>query len=246
MIGKRAGLDDTRGTLFYDFARLVKQIQPKVFIYENVPGMLAHDGGRTWDVIKSVFDSLGYTYYYRVLNSVDYGIPQERQRLFVVGFRKKVDFQFPEKVELTTTASNYLEKNNDVDPKHYLGKKGFEFVTNPAYKSRARVNADIIRTQKANQQFNWNGDFVFVPIDEIKENKPIMERAYCSNWNGQMGAVRQMTYRECLRLMGFSDSFKVVVPNVAAYRQIGNSIVVNVLENIFKEIFKVLDFDEKN
>ncbi len=247
IIGKRAGLEDTRGTLFYDFARLIKETEPRVFIYENVPGMLAHDKGKTWQVISEVFDSLGYKIYKDLLNAKDYGMPQDRKRLFVVGFKDhRVDFKFPEPIKLTTTFFDYLENNRNVDPKHYLGQKGFEFVTAPKYRNRARVNPEIIQTQKANQQFNWNGDFVFVPLEEIKDIPAIMARAYVSKWEGKEGVIRQLTYRECLRLMGFADDFKVVVPNVPAYRQAGNSIVVNVLENIFKEIMKVVDFDEED
>ena len=226
-----------------DYARLIEQIKPKVFIYENVPGMLVHNGGNTWKVILSVFESLGYTVSYSVLNAKDYGIPQDRKRLFVVGFKdKSVKFSFPEKIPLQTGMSDYLEKN--IDARHYLGKKGFEFVTNPKYRNRARVNSKIIQTEKANQQFNWNGDFVFEPLESIKKRKnkdAILDRAYISNWNGQRGAIRQLTHRECLRLMGFSDSFKIVVPNVPAYRQAGNSIVINVLEALFGQIFKAVN-----
>jgi len=242
IIGKKAGLEDVRGTLFYDYARLIKQIKPKAFVYENVPGMLVHDHGNTWKVIHSVFESLGYKVYYSILNSMDYGIPQDRKRLFVVGFKDNtVQFSFPEKKNLTTEMKDYLQKN--IEARHYLGKKGFEFVTNPKYKNRARINSKIIQTEKANQQFNWNGDFVFEPISSVekKQNKAdILNRAYVSNWNGQDGVIRQLNYRECLRLMGFSDDFKVVVPNVPAYRQAGNSIVVNVLEALFSEIFKAV------
>lgn len=242
IIGKRAGLEDVRGTLFYDYARLIKQIEPKAFVYENVPGMLVHDHGNTWKVIHSVFESLGYMISYSVLNAKDYGIPQDRKRLFVVGFKRKdIKFSFPEKIPLQTEMKDYLEK--DIEARHYLGKKGFEFVTNPKYRNRARVNSKIIQTEKANQQFNWNGDFVFEPLSSIKkrENKDaILNRAYISNWNGQQGAIRQLTHRECLRLMGFSDAFKIVVPNVPAYRQAGNSIVVNVLEALFNRIFKAV------
>lgn len=236
-IGKRKGLDDTRGTLFYDYARLIKEMQPKVFIFENVPGMLNHDSGKTWEIIKGTFMELGYKIYYQVLNAKDFGIPQDRRRLFVIGFKdKNVNFKFPKETQLKTTMFDYLEEN--VDPKHYLGKKGFEFVTNPKYKNRAKLNSPIIRTQKANQQFNWNGDFVFEKLDKEKHNKTILQRAYVGEWNNVKGVCRQLSYRECLRLMGFSDNFKIVVPNVPAYRQIGNSIVVNVLEAIVKEIIK--------
>ena len=83
------GLEDTRGTLFYDFARVVSETQPKLFIYENVKGLLNHDNGNTWQVVQDVFNSLGYTLYSQLLNSKDYGIPQHRERIFVIGFKNK-------------------------------------------------------------------------------------------------------------------------------------------------------------
>lgn len=237
IIGKKAGLEDARGTLFYEYARLVKEMQPKVFIYENVPGMLMHDKGNTWKVVKEVFESLDYNISYQILNAKDYGIPQDRRRLFVVGFKdKNVNFTFPKPTKLETTMFDYLE--DSIPTKHYLGKKGFEFVTNPHYKNRARVNREIIQTQKANQQFNWNGDFVFEPIDEIKHNQEILDRAFVGTYEGKIGVARQLTHRECMRLMGFPDNYKIVVPNVWAYRQAGNSIVVNVLEAITREVLK--------
>ena len=237
IIGKKAGLEDARGTLFYEYARLVKEMQPKVFIYENVPGMLMHDKGNTWKVIKEVFESLDYKISYQILNAKNYGIPQDRRRLFVVGFKdKNINFSFPKPIKLNTTMFDYLEK--DIPTKHYLGKKGFEFVTNPHYKNRARVNRKIIQTQKANQQFNWNGDFVFEPLDPIKHNQEILDRAFVGTYEGQVGVARQLTHRECMRLMGFPDSYKIVVPNIWAYRQAGNSIVVNVLEAITREVLK--------
>lgn len=242
-IGKRGGLEDARGTLFYDYARLIKEIQPKVFIFENVPGMLNHDNGNTWKIIRSVFESLGYKLHYDILNSIDYGIPQDRKRLFVIGFKNhSINFVFPPKVDLETTMFDYLEPS--VDPKHYLGKKGFEFVTNPKYKSRARVNRNVIQTEKANQQFNWNGDFVFEELNSKKHTPKILERAYVGNWNGKRGVCRQLSYRECMRLMGFPDSYKIVVPNVPAYRQAGNSIVVNVLEAVVSKIIRTGVFNE--
>lgn len=261
-IGKRKGLEDARGTLFYYYAKLIQDVQPKVFIYENVPGMLTHDKGKTWNTIKEVFDSLGYSCIYNdetnnkkpiILNSVDYGIPQNRKRLFVIGFKNKKyseKFVIPKKIDLKKQKKkvmfDYLEdaKKFELDSKvipsnHYLGKKGFEFVTNPCNINRARVNQNIIQTQKANQQFNWNGDFVFVPKKELnlkKNKKDILNRAYVGKYNGVEGVARQLTPRECLNLMGFSEKFKIEVPNMHMYRQAGNSIVVNVLENLVTSI----------
>lgn len=245
MMGKRGGLEDARGTLFYNYAKLIEQIQPKVFVFENVPGMINHDNGRTWDVIQNIFKELKYDIHMDILNSQDFGIPQNRNRLFVVGFKTKHEnFKFPKKIDLNgKTMFDFLEEKVAIN--HYLGKKGFEFVTNPKYSGRARLNREIIRTQKANQQFNWNGDFVFEKYDSNKHTDEIMKRAYLGKWNGEKGVIRQLTYRECYRLMGFSDSFDFTkVNNVWRYRQVGNSIVVNVLENIMLEIKKVEKFND--
>lgn len=236
MMGKRAGLEDARGTLFYEYARLVNEIKPKVFIYENVPGMINHDNGNTWKVVREIFESLGYKFYFQILNSKDYGIPQNRQRLFVVGFKNNsIEFNFPKPIQLKKTMFDFLEEK--VDFKHYLSKKGFEFVT--SHPGRAKVNEEIIRTQKANQQFNWNGDFVFEELDKKKHTKEILSRAFVGDFDGKKGVIRQLSHRECYRLMGFSDTYKIVVPNVWAYRQAGNSIVVDVLENIVEEIMRI-------
>ena len=200
--------------------------------------MLNHDKGKTWDVIKDIFTSLGYDIHFNVLNSKDYGIPQDRKRIFVIGFKESRNFKFPEPIKLDKTMFDFL----DVAPipaKYYLGQKGFEFVTGQKNRNRARVNRDIIQTQKRNQQFNWNGDFVFEKLQTVSHDSAIMNRAYVGYWNNEQGVCRQLTERECLRLMGFDDSFKIVVDTNNAYRQAGNSIVVNVLQNILKEIEKV-------
>lgn len=241
--GRRAGLSDVRGTLFYEYARIINECKPKVFIYENVRGMLNHDKGRTWEIVKSVFESLDYEVYIQqengkespILNSKNYGIPQNRERLFVVGIMKgleKQKFTFPKPIRLNSVTKDYFEEH--IDAKYYLGKKGFEFVT--THPSRARVGTDIMGCQKANQQFNWNGDFIFEPISTVSNRKDILERAYVGEWHGQIGVCRKYTPRECLRLMGFDDSFKMVHKDEIMYRQAGNSIVVNVLQYLFEEI----------
>ena len=285
MVGKRGGFDDTRGTLFHEFARLVKEIRPRVFIYENVKGVLSHDNGNTWTIMQNVFNELGYNWESTVLNSKNYGIPQNRERLFVVGFLKQdVDFQFPDPIPLQLKMKDLLLDN--VAEKYYLGQKGIQFVTSEKNirKQYTQVNGDIALCQKANQQFNWHGDFIFESIDlskaqgqEIDEKyflseklvnyvmasgtkdfymkpeidldvaRPLlstmhkMHRAGVDNYVTTQGRIRKLTPRECLRLMGFSDEFEIVVSDTQMYRQAGNSIVVNVLMHIMREILKVED-----
>lgn len=242
--GKRGGLNDTRGTLFYEYCRLIQEIQPKAFIFENVQGLLIHNHGYTWNVVKSSFYNLGYDIFINqtkegkespLLDAQDYGIPQRRKRIFLIGIKKGCSskkFIFPKKIKLTSKVADYLE--TQVDTKYYLGKKGFEFVTN--HPTRARIAGDIMGCQKANQQFNWNGDFIFIPLECLK-NKDILTKAYVGEYNGKKGVIRKFTPRECLRLMGFPDSFKIVQPDTEMYRQCGNSIVVNVLQHIVQELF---------
>jgi len=234
VIGKRGGLEDTRGTLFYEYARIVKECQPKAFIYENVLGMLNHDKGKTWATINNVFQSLNYDIKLFILNAKNYGIPQDRRRIFVVGSKEKNEMEVPKEINLTTSISDYVEET--VPAKYYLGRKGFEFVTNPFYFNRAKVNGTIMMCQKANQQFNWNGDFRFEVLDYTKHTPDILERAYIGEYKGEMGVIRQLTPRECFRLMGFDDDYKIVVHDTMAWRQAGNAIVVNVLEAIIKEM----------
>ena len=287
MVGKRAGLDDTRGTLFYDFARVVDECRPRVFIFENVRGLLNHDGGRTWEIILQVFDSLGYKVHAKTLNSRNYGIPQNRERIFVVGFRdKSSDFSFPEPIELPHTMQDFLE--DFTDSKYYLGDKGVKFVTSSKNRNKryTQISGEVALCQKANQQFNWHGDFIFegveldinsdefiFDVNEIEEKyflsakvknyvlaggtknfrtstktdlpvaRPLlqsmhkMHRAGVDNYvTYKRGKIRKLTPRECLRLMGFRDSFKIVVSDTQMYRQAGNSIVVDVLMALLKQI----------
>ncbi len=251
IIGKRGGFNDTRGTLFYEYARIIKESQPKAFIFENVRGMLNHDKGRTWETVQNTFKELNYKIYIRsnpILNAKNFGIPQNRPRLFVIGIRNDLNtsnFIFPNEVELTTTVKDYLDEN--VDAKYYLGQKGFEFVTNPKYKNRAQINSNIMQCQKANQQFNWNGEFVFVPYEKIKEQKDILEKAYVSTYNGVRGVCRKLTPEECVRLMGFSNSFKFPekMNDKDKYRQAGNSIVVNIFEKIIPNLIDTGVFTEE-
>ncbi len=273
MVGKRKGLEDPRGLLIYDFARLVNEIKPKVFIYENVKGLLNHGKSETWKTLKAVFDDTGYDCYFQVLNAKDYGIPQHRERLFVVGFRKKTNFEFPASIPLVLSMQDFLE--DCPDSKYFLPEKGVAFVTKPKNlrKKYTQINGNIALCQKANQQFNWHGDFIMVndrgvvddkyylsekvakyvlatgtknfyskPQTDLRVARPIlssvhkMHRAGVDNYITRGARIRKLTPRECLRLMGFDDRFKIVVSDTQQYKQAGNSIVVNVFISLLQAI----------
>lgn len=270
--GKHGGFDDTRGTLFREFARVVKECQPKIFIFENVKGMLYHDKGNTWEVIKNTFEEYcGYQIYYQVLNSKNYGVPQGRDRIYCIGFREDTDFKYPAPINLEKSMYDMLE--DKIEDKYFLKEKGFRFVTQSVNhsKSYTQINGTIQLCQKRNQQFNWHGDFIFHPytdesnqpsgfmsvIHDVKEAQEsyytkadvdkrtiypdgngnhMMRRNESVSCDSSKGWFRKLTPRECLRLMGFDDSFKIVVSDTETYKQSGNSIVVDVLIALLKQL----------
>jgi DNA (cytosine-5)-methyltransferase 1 len=239
--GKKQGFEDTRGTLFFFYANLINEIKPKVFIYENVPGLKTHDNGHTWERIQEIFHELEYDIFDFVLNSKDYGLPQNRERVFVVGFSQECnvhEFNEPPQVELDHTAVNYLDQN--IPLSYYHGQKGFEWVTTrEKHQGRSRVNRDIIGCQTANQQFNWTGDFrLETPTEEMRRDN----RIYIGTYEGEEKVARKLTPAECLRLMGF-ENFQIVVNDNNAYRQSGNSIAVPVLKALFESILNVVTFE---
>ena len=285
LVGKQRGLDDTRGTLFYEYARLIDEIKPKIFIYENVKAVTTHDGGKTWEKMQQVFLELGYKFTWSILNSKNYGIPQNRERLFVVGFREDLElvkeFSFPNPIPLRKKMKDFLM--NNAPGGYFLPKKGVEFVTKEKNLSKrfTQIDGEVQLCQKKNQQFNWHGDFVFQSEEDAKEKeipelekyflsekvvkyvmatgtknfyskpktdldvaRPLlttmhkMHRAGVDNYVTTDGRLRKLTPRECLRLMGFSDNFKIVVSDTSMYQQAGNSIVVDVLIHIMNKVIE--------
>lgn len=283
LVGKQRGLEDTRGTLFFEYARLIDEIHPKVFIYENVRAVTSHDGGKTWEKMQQVFTELGYHFKWSVLNAKDYGIPQNRERLFVVGIRADLapdgEFVFPEPIKLDKKMQDFLIDN--VPGGYFLPKKGVEFVTKEKNLTKrfTQIDGEVQLCQKKNQQFNWHGDFVFQSEEDAqKKNIPDLEKYFLSekvkkyvlatgtkgfyskpktdldiarpllttmhkmhragvdNYVTTDGRLRKLTPRECLRLMGFSDDFKIEVSDTSMYQQAGNSIVVDVLIAILKQL----------
>lgn len=244
--GKKLGLEDVRGTLFYDYARIIKESRPKVFIYENVENVTKHDGKKTWKVMLDVWQSLGYHIEWSILDAKDFNHPQLRTRLFLIGIRNDLytkPYQFPEKQKLSHKSTEYLEQS-PVNDKYYLGQKGFEWITTVSKnRRRSRVNQDVIGCQTANQQDNWIGDFrVEHPAPHHYNNPKIYIGQFdFGDGNGMVDAVgRKMTPRECMNLMGFDGTFNIAVEDGIAYRHAGNSIVVPVLNELIKSLLEYL------
>lgn len=249
-VGAQYGLSDTRGTLFYEFARIIKETQPRVFIYENVRGLTTHDNGHTWEVMRSVFEN-DLTYRIttpQILNASDYGIPQSRRRIFVIGIRDDIEceeFSYPEPKVLKYTMQDFLEDNcayghfkydttsGDLLLEKVPGKPDDKFILTPAvqkyvlaggtanYKTSKETDLPIARTlMKMMTQHHRAGVDNYITV----KRKPLV--------------LRQLSDREALRLMGFPDNFKIAVSSMQTLRQAGNSIVVDVLIAIVREISK--------
>lgn len=246
-VGAQYGLNDTRGTLFYEFARIISETQPKVFIYENVRGLLTHDNGHTWDVMHSVFKSLNYKIAEpQVLNASDYGIPQSRRRLFVIGIREDIkcdNFKYPEPKELNYTMQDFLEDNcadghftydkntGELIIEKVKGKPNSKFILTPAvqkyvlaggtanYKTSTQTDLPIARTlMKMMTQHHRAGVDNYITV----QKEPLI--------------LRQLSDREALRLMGYPDDFKIAVSSMQTLRQAGNSIVVDVMMEVIRNI----------
>lgn len=190
MAGKRKGFDDVRGTLFFNVADFIRINQPKCFILENVKGLLSHDNGNTFQTIKSLLsdnggtvnsqmyipyflDGLGYHIYYKVLNTKEFGIPQNRERIFIVGFKDFREFYFPKPFPLELRLKDMLQDNPDY--KYFLSDKGAKYVTNPMRidKMFTQINADISLTLTAKGNANWTGDFIDVEDKYFLSDKMI-------------------------------------------------------------------------
>ena len=250
IVGKQKGLEDTRGTLFYEYARLIKEIQPKVFIYENVKNMINHDKGKTWEVIQKTFDDLGYNYSFEILNACDFGIPQKRNRLFVVGIKKELNIipNIPKqklKCKKRTMQKFLLDncsygnfgyyKNGNIKTKKSIGVINDRFYLSPAVKKY------VLKSGTKNWHQKVETD---LPIARtLLKTMGNCHRAGVDNYiTYKNGNIRMLTDREAHRLMGFTDDYKIVVSTAQAYKQAGNSIVVDVLMEIIKELLKLKVF----
>lgn len=223
-------LDETQGTLFFDIARILKAKKPKAFMLENVKNLLAHDKGRTFEIIYNTLDKLGYSIHFRVLDG-RYFVPQHRERIFIVGFDRIIfkgneNFDFPLFKESKKVIRDILEDNPD--SKYTLSDKLWEYLQNYAEKHKAKGNGfgfgltdleGISRTLSA--RYYKDGSEILIP---------------------QSGKnPRRLTPRECARLQGFPDNFIIPVSDNQAYRQFGNSVVTPLIYAVAKKVVRVFD-----
>lgn len=231
IIGKKEGFkDETRGTLFFEIERILKAKKPRAFMLENVRNLVAHDKGKTFKVIMSHLEALGYTVYAKVLNALDYGCMQKRERIIIVGFLDRVLFTFPEKEINHKTLSDVLEQ--DVASKYYVKPE--------------------IRESRLKRLKDKNYPKPYISHENMAGS--ITPHLYSSCLRAGASAnyilindERRPTEREMLRLQGFPDTYRIVLPYSKVKKQCGNSVAVPVIKAVAKQMIKALNqYDDEN
>ncbi|MGF3065802.1 DNA cytosine methyltransferase [Facklamia sp. P12950] len=240
--GKRLGFEDARGTLFFEVARIIKGKRPKAFLLENVAGIVSHDNGRTLDTIINILKDLDYNVSWKLMNAKYYGIPQNRNRWYCVGIDKlcgDMDLEevFPSKSELKYTLkdilvdtteqeyeiSNIAKNNIEKHIKSYLQKEQLTLM------EKQPVIANNIRPSKVSFSSNGISPCLTAKMGTGGNNVPVI-----------VELNRKFTTEECLKIMGFPDSF-VIKPNYSqSYKQIGNSVVVPIIEMIGEKLIQII------
>ena len=236
--GKQRGFQDSRGTLFFDVARIVKAKRPKVVFMENVKNFASHDGGRTISVVESTMKELGYTFEYRVLNSVDYGIPQKRERVYMVCFRNdlpNIAFNFPKPFKLTRHVEDFLLNDEKAVEDLYVDRPDtyYNNVLDSRYSNKSIRLGIVNKGGQGERIYSTKG--IAITFSAYGGGVFAKTGGYLVN-----GRPRKLHPRECARLMGYPDTYKICSNRNQAYKQFGNSVVIDVLQYIAIEIGNTL------
>lgn len=242
LMGKQQGFTDERGTLFFTIERILKKYKPKVIVLENVKNLLTHDRGKTINKMLEILeDKLNYKVYYNVLNTSDYGLPQTRRRVFIVGFlieefgEELNTFTFPSPEKLNTTVFDLLDDN--VDKKYFLSNRILPTILSNGsknYYSKSEINLKIAKplTATMHKMHRANQDNYYEDIVNRNKFEDTAEK--------RVSTIRRLTPNECRKLQGFPDNWKYVVSDTQLYRQFGNAVSVNVSEKLAYQVKKVM------
>jgi len=236
--GKQRGFEDSRGTLFFDVARIIKTKKPKVAFMENVKNFARHDGGHTIEIVKSTMEELGYSFSQKVLNSVGYGIPQKRERIYMVCFRNDLGvkgFSFPKPFKLSKRLEDFLlDAESDLSGL-YVEREDVFFNGEEDNKHACKP----IRLGIVNK--GGQGERIYSPKG-IAITLSAHGGGIFAKTGGYLihGRTRRLHPRECARIMGFPDSYRITEHRNQAYKQFGNSVVIDVLQYIAAEIGNAL------
>lgn len=239
--GKKRGFEDSRGTLFFDVARIVKAKRPKIIFMENVKNFASHDNGRTLAVVRETVEQLGYDFYQRVLNSVNYGVPQKRERIYMLGFRNDlnvVNFEYPKPFPLTRHVEDVLLDDEEQVKDLYVDRPDTYFKT----KEDAEYSDKPIRLGIVNK--GGQGERIY-SVKGIAVTLSAYGGGAFAKTGGYLvhGRTRKLHPRECARIMGYPDSYQICKERNQAYKQFGNSVVIDVLQMIGQEIGKAVSSD---
>lgn len=220
IIGNKKGFFDTRGTLFFNIEAILREKRPKAFLLENVKQLSTHDQGNTFAVILAALRSLGYKVQAKILNSLDFGIPQKRERTYIVGFLDNLPFAFPT-AKQNYTLENILEDESDISPKYFAS----DYIVN----RRKELIKDKNPPMPSIWHENKGGNISALPYS-------CALRAYASYNYLLVNGIRRLTEREMLRLQGFPENFKIVCDYTQTRIQAGNSVTVPVIAKIAHEM----------
>lgn len=235
--GKRLGFEDSRGTMFFEVARILKEKKPKAFILENVKGITNHDGGKTLKTILDILDDLDYTYVNKVINAKDVGIPQNRERWYCVGIRKNLNIKLNPDIIFPTEQTNFFSYDDVIEVNNIYK----EYKISDICENNIQKHIDKVKEKKSKYTLAY----------EIRPSRcqfktdgisPCLTAKMGTGGNNVPVVVelnRKLTEKECLKLMGYPENYKIGKGS-QAYKQIGNSVVVPVLEQISKSLVNIL------
>lgn len=240
-LGKLKGFEDeNRGNMFFEIMDIVKKHDTKVIVLENVKNLTTHDHGNTFSTIKRLLDEAGYDVNYKVLNSQDYGVPQRRNRVFIVAFNRKYfksgSFEYPEKEELKVTTQDLLNEN--VEEKYFLTERISHTILGEGTKGyivKPTIDLPISKTLTATMHKMHRASQDNYVTDQVNFERNVVDKVRRIN-------IRKLTPDECRKLQGFPSDWKQVVADIHAYKQFGNAVTVNVS---YKVACKVMEYIEK-
>lgn len=236
--GKQRGFADSRGTLFFDIARIVRQKKPKIVFMENVKNFAKHDKGQTLAVVKTTMEELGYQFHARILNAVDYGIPQKRERIYMVCFREDVprtDFEYPKPFQLTKHVEDYLLQDNNLVKDLYVTRPDMYFknTENTIYSNKPIRLGTVNKGGQGERIYSTKG--IAITLSAYGGGIFAKTGGYYTG-----DGTRRLHPRECARIMGYPDSYIISDNATQAYKHFGNSVVIDVLQLIGMEIGKAM------
>ena len=239
--GKRLGFEDTRGTLFFEIARIAKHHKPKILFLENVKNFASHDEGKTLETVKDTLEEIGYDVFYKILNASNFGLPTARKRIYILGFRKDLKIQnfiFPKPLNKNTSLKTFLETNEKT--KNYIIERDDIFFLDPPKSFTEDLPQKPVRIGVINK--GGQGERIYdvkghaITLSANGGGAASKTGAYLVD-----GKVRKLSPTECAKIMGFPDNFKIPVSDAQAYKQFGNSVAIPVVKAIFSKVIKSIE-----